>query len=197
MLFSFCSRTLSYLVIEYLLMSICFTAISVQQIGRVFQSNLWYKISSKIKDIKDNNQVFVEMKTSYPGCMSAGFGDSVSWSVCGPFDTLLLFGITDAFFPFLVSTWTSFLVLQSTQTNMIDGQMLRLQSWWKWKCKLVKLCSDLKPIWQHRLTLTLAAGDWSHLGVCKVIPPVQHVSSSPAPSHGATWLDGGDAAPRL
>lgn len=68
----------------------------------------------------------VEMKTSYPGCMLAGLGDSLSCSLFGPSDTVLLSWSTDNFFPLLVSTGTSFLVFQSTHTNMINGFILSL-----------------------------------------------------------------------
>ena len=103
------------------------------------------------------NQVFVEMKTFYPGCMSAGFSGSVSCSVFGPSDTLLLFGTTETFFPLLVSTGTSFLV---THTNTTDGfiqELVRCSLHNLYKHQYVHqseivswlmMCSDLKPIWQ-------------------------------------------------
>lgn len=81
------------------------------EIGRVFHNNLYTSTSYMVKGIKYKN---LGKKSSYPGSMSAGSGDSVGWPVCRLFDTWLLLRITGAFFPFLVSTGSSFLLWQST-----------------------------------------------------------------------------------
>lgn len=76
--------------------------------------------------IKDNNN----NKTSYPGWMSAGFNNSVCWSVCGMLDMMPSFGDTEGLFPFRI-TMVSFVVCTSKQSKQPNMHLCKHQ--WKWK----------------------------------------------------------------
>lgn len=89
--------------------------------------------------IRDNNN----NKTPYPGCMSAGFNNSVCWSVCGMLDMMPSFGDTEALFPFLI-TMVFFVVCtseQSKQSNEFGTNMHQ----WKWKHLICKTSLVAKP----------------------------------------------------
>lgn len=81
--------------------------------------------------IKDNNN----NKTSYPGCVSAGFNNSVFWSVRGMLDMMPSFGDTEGLFPFPI-TMVSFVVCksgQSKQSNEFGTNTHLFKHQWKWE----------------------------------------------------------------